>query len=664
MEACSRDRDIRHTGLFAEVEAFCRRIRRPGTGHVSEIADFDITPDGATALFAGVMMDQLEGAPATRICAADPKAGTTRVVTFGPNTDKAAKFAPDGAAAAFLSDRKSRGAFQLHLLDPAVGLVRETAAVEGSVDSFDWSPDGSRILMVAAAPGSDSSSLQGATTGGLESGSPAWMPETRETGDGIGRRHLWLLDPKANRVVRLGDERLNVWEAVWCGTGRIAAIASHGDGEDAWYTARLWLIDATTGEARLLHEPADQLGGLSASDGTIAVAEGVASDRGSVAGNLLLVDAVSGKVEAVDTDKVDVSATAWRGGRLVVSGHRAAQSVVLEGSGNGAVRELWASEEVTSIGRYMNVVPLAEAGAFAFVAQGFGMPHTVASVRDGRLRTHIAVGSGEVATLLASAEHRAWRAPDGMDIEGWLLKPPGDGPFPLVTWVHGGPTWHWRPFWLGVTYSLTAAVLLQHGYAIFLPNPRGSTGRGQDFARLVKGDEGGADTHDILSGIDALVASGDADPERLGVTGLSYGGYMSAWLVTQDTRFAAAIPVSPGTDRISLLFTTNIPAYVIAYLVDRHDDPTGGYFTRSPVMFARKARTPTLTICGGLDRCTPPEQAQEFHNALRLAGCPSRLATYPQEGHGVRSYPAAIDGAARSVAWFEAHMPAGPQRDA
>lgn len=231
-----------------------------------------------------------------------------------------------------------------------------------------------------------------------------------------------------------------------------------------------------------------------------------------------------------------------------------------------------------------------------------------------------------------------------------------------MTWVHGGPTWHWRPYWLGATPALTAAVLLRHGYALFLPNPRGSTGRGQDFARMVKGDEGGADTFDILSGIDMLVARGTADPARLGVTGISYGGFMSAWLATQDCRFAAAVPVSPATDRISHLFTTNIPAYVTSYLIDRYDDPAGCFFTRSPIMHVRNARTPTLMICGAVDRCTPPEQAQEFHNALLLSGVKSQLVTYPQEGHGVRSFPTAIDCAARSVAWFEVHMPSDPTR--
>lgn len=140
----------------------------------------------------------------------------------------------------------------------------------------------------------------------------------------------------------------------------------------------------------------------------------------------------------------------------------------------------------------------------------------------------------EVLSALNSVEALRWQAPDGLEIEGWLLKPRGVAPFPLITAIHGGPVWHWRPSWVG--RNCANLMLLKRGYALFLPNPRGSTGRGRDFVRRVVGDMGGADTYDYLSGIDHLVAEGIADPERLGVTGVSYGGFMSCWLITQDQR--------------------------------------------------------------------------------------------------------------------------------
>ena len=174
---------------------------------------------------------------------------------------------------------------------------------------------------------------------------------------------------------------------------------------------------------------------------------------------------------------------------------------------------------------------------------------------------------------------------------------------------------------------------------------------------------GGADAQDLLCGIDHLVRRGIADPKRLGVTGVSYGGFMSAWLVTQDPRFKAAVLVSPVTNQVTEHLISNIPHFTTLFLADRFDNPGGKYFERSPVMHAHRARTPTLNICGALDRCTPPEEAVQFHNALLQNGVKSVLVTYPQEGHGVRQFPALIDYAARLVGWFQEHMPAEAPKD-
>jgi dipeptidyl aminopeptidase/acylaminoacyl peptidase len=231
------------------------------------------------------------------------------------------------------------------------------------------------------------------------------------------------------------------------------------------------------------------------------------------------------------------------------------------------------------------------------------------------------------------------------------------GPHPLVMQVHGGPVWHWRPMWLGSRWSIL--MLLKHGYAVFFPNPRGSSARGQEFARRVLGDVGGADTYDHLSGLDYLVSEGIADSARIGVTGSSYGGFMTSWLITQDSRFAAAVSVAPMTNNVSLHLISNIPQYAEMFLADRYNNPCGRYFERSPIMHAHKAKTPTLNICGAHDRCTPPEEAVQFHNALRLSGVESVLVIYPDEGHGVRKFPATIDYASRVVGWFLAHMPPG-----
>jgi dipeptidyl aminopeptidase/acylaminoacyl peptidase len=241
-------------------------------------------------------------------------------------------------------------------------------------------------------------------------------------------------------------------------------------------------------------------------------------------------------------------------------------------------------------------------------------------------------------------------------MQGYLNRPAGEGPYPLIVSVHGGPVASTRNQWLGAS---TIPLLVSRGYAVLCPNPRGSAGRGQEFARMVYGDMGGADTQDILSGIDALVQRGIADPARLGVTGGSYGGFMSSWLVTQTDHFAAAVAVSPVTDWYSQHRTSNIGLFDKVFLQADPESPGGNYFERSPVMFAQRVKTPTLQTAGAVDRCTPPTQAEEFHRALLEHGVESALVIYPEEGHGVRQLPALIDFCTRVVDWFERHMPAG-----
>src|SRR6185437_599724 len=458
---------------------------------------------------------------------------------------------------------------------------------------------------------------------------------------------------------------LNIWEAVWCGSQEVAAVASQGAGEADWYRAGLYRIDLRTGHARGLYQPRDQLGwpAACAAGRHLAVVEALCSDRLMVAGDLRLIETASGKVQHVDTRGLHVSYLDCRSSeRLLLAGQLALQTVVgIYDLRSRALTALWNSSEFTSGGRYATIAGRCDSGDFVLVGESFLTAPAIATVRNGEYRQlrSFDLGYAGEAQAIESVEQVSWSASDGLHIQGWLLTPRAQRPHPLVMELHGGPVWHWRPRWLGRS-GLHTLMLLKRGYAVFLPNPRGSDGRGQDFARQVVGELGGADGRDCLSGLDALIERGIADPARLGVTGVSYGGYMTAWLIGQDTRFAAAVPVAPITNYLTAQLISNISHFVNVFLADTYTRPDSKYFHRSPVFHAHKVRTPTLGICGALDRCTPPEEAVQFHNALVENGVESVLVTYPQEGHGIRKLPAALDYAARLVGWFESHMPPVP----
>jgi len=388
----------------------------------------------------------------------------------------------------------------------------------------------------------------------------------------------------------------------------------------------------------------------------------VCSDRWIVAGDLLLIDAASGRVQRIDTQGVDITHTQWRSDRaLLLAGHRGFDTVVAWYDRDvHTFTETWVGRELTVAGRYATVSGLGVSGDCALVGEGFERAPELAIIRDGNYQTvrSFDLGYRERARSIDRIECVTWQALDGLEIQGWLLTPRAQPPHPLIINVHGGPVWQMRPVWLG-RLSAAMLLLLEHGYAVFYPNPRGSTGRGQDFARRIVGDLGGAETADHLSGIEHLMRRGIADPARLGVTGGSHGGFMTAWLIGHDTRFAAAVAVAPVTNLVSEHLISNIPHFVARFLEDAYTKPSGKYFERSPLMHAHHVKTPTLSICGALDRCTPPEEAVQFHNALLENGVESVLVTYPEEGHGVRKFPAAIDFAARLVDWFETHLSRG-----
>jgi dipeptidyl aminopeptidase/acylaminoacyl peptidase len=660
--------DIRDTDLYRDAEALYRSLRQPGTGLISDAVEVHVSSDGQSAVFAGIMIDEVKGSPPTRICQLDLRSGDLRVLTFGPNTDRSPQYSPDGRSIAFLSDRHAAGDFQLYLLDPTTGGVRSTTPVAGWVEYFRWSPDGTCILLGVAGHGADVAGGQGAITSQHKAQvQPSWMPKVEVGDEEHHWRRAWVYEVQTGQARQASPAHLNVWEASWCGNRALALIASEGPSEGLWYQARLHWLDLTDGHMRPLHVPEYQLGWPAASPSGrhLAVVEGICSDRWIVAGDLLVINAASAQVQRLDTHGVDITYCEWRSDEtLLLAGHRGFDTVVGLYAVGGAFQEVWISREITVAGKYVTVSGIGSAGDCLLIGEGFLRAPEIGRLRQGHYETVKSFDRGyrDCAQAIREVECVTWTAPDGLEIQGWLLKPHGDPPHPLILDIHGGPVFHWRPRWLGRANAWHTLMLVERGFAVFFPNPRGSTGRGQDFIRRVLGDMGGADTYDCLSGLDALVQRGLADPNRIGVTGASYGGFMTSWLITQDSRFAAAVSVAPVTNQVTEHLVSNIPHFVKLFLADTYTRPGGKYFLRSPVMYAHQAKTPTLNICGALDRCTPPEEAVQFHNALRENGVKSVLATYPEEGHGVRKFPAAIDYAARVVGWFQEHIPATPPR--
>ena len=259
-------------------------------------------------------------------------------------------------------------------------------------------------------------------------------------------------------------------------------------------------------------------------------------------------------------------------------------------------------------------------------------------------------------------ERLSYQASDGLDLDGLLILPPGrsraDGLFPLITWVHGGPPARYADqFLLGPRSP--GQWLATAGYAVFLPNPRGGVGHGRDFAaavvRSAGGAVGGADWNDIVSGIDLLIAGGVADPDRLGIGGASYGGFMAAWAIGQTDRFKAAMMDAGISDWGMLLATSEFGTMDAALSGSCGWEGTGPHphDQVSPISFASKVRTPVLIVHGEDDTNVPAGQAIYFHRALNWFGVEHELVIYPREGHRFVERNHQLDLLRRTRAWFE-----------
>jgi dipeptidyl aminopeptidase/acylaminoacyl peptidase len=465
-------------------------------------------------------------------------------------------------------------------------------------------------------------------------------------------RRLWLVDAATGETRDVTPDHVNVFEVGWAG-GKAAAVCTDEPSESAWYEAWVGLIDLDARTVERVHTPKWQLQAPRISPrGQVAFIEGFSSDRGTLTGTVHVLGKgpLEPELHATWIEFADED-TLW------VAGWRGAGSFAGRLTLDGSYEEL-AGGDVTLGPRFMPALAVSADGSRAAAAcESPENPPEVVLWENGGRRTLTTLNE-DVAPKLRNIDWRPyrWSSFDDLEIEGLLALPPNnhDEPHPLVVLVHGGPTgsWSWS---FAPSYGIVQLYVGQ-GYAVLLPNVRGSVGWGPEFAEANLGDMGGGDLQDILAGVDALVRDGIADDKRVAITGGSYGGFIACWAVTQTDRFAAAVPEAVVTDWVSFHYTTNIGQFDRLYLQADPDDPQGDYTQRSPIYHVSKCRTPTLILHGEDDLCTPLSQALEFYNALVAAGCETELVVFPREGHGWTEREHQIESWNRTRDWLAQHV--------
>jgi dipeptidyl aminopeptidase/acylaminoacyl peptidase len=626
---------------------------------VETVEDVRLSPDGEWVAYVPGGETRRAGDDRPQLWTRPFEGGVPARLEGGPHTSP--RWSPDGAWLAFL------GGSRLHLAapDPArqAWVPRRSWELPPGVRDLEWTPDGQRLSFVAAgrlllldpATG-EAAPLAPQALRGLQPRHYAWAPGGRtlafvdESGAGgaggagaaEGEHEGWLsvldLSPglppglPAGEVRRLGPTHDATIMLAFSPDGRTLAWLGR---EHAPQSTQLELYDLEEeGEVPpRLHVPPRKRALCATLPGSIKWVGFLPDGRLAAA----VLRGLRVGLFSIDPRSGDCTEVLAPGD----PGHPGAPGSLGAGS-------------FTRFGVSFD----AGADRLASTCSGPREPANVVAGEWGRpLRRLTRLNAHLEGVSLGETEYVTWAAPDGLPLEGLLVTPPGyrEGPpYPTILELHGGPRRSWWD-----TCQLTeswAQLLAGAGYAVLLPNPRGSSGRGPDFVRANTGDLGGQDLQDCLAGLDALIARGVADPDRLGVCGWSYGGYLTSWCITQTGRFKAAVAGASISNFLSWMgqaemgrawAATDWRQPLVAY-----EDPQR-LLRRSPVLHARQVRTPALFLHGDSDTKIGALQAVEMHSALKALGVPTELVRYPGAGHQISDREQRIDSQRRVLAWFE-----------
>jgi dipeptidyl aminopeptidase/acylaminoacyl peptidase len=562
---------------------------------------------------------------------------------------------------AFLSDCAADKAKptqqQVFLWSKSSGAIRQLTHLVGNLEQPAWSPDGHSIAFLFVENATRSA-------GALDAMKP-WSGVIGE--DGIEIQRVYSVDATSGKGDWLTPANLHVYEFNWSpNSSEIAFIGANPPGENTWWIARLYSESVATHTPKVVLDPVNVSGPLHglqiavprwSPDGKrIAFIGGLMSDQGSTGGDLWLIDAGGGAPVDI-TPNIDgtPSFETWLSNtELAFVEDRSGHTLLVDWNPNTHARI--ASNDLGEVtisgGAIKDAVGFSTQHSTAFVESGFTRPPELLLYANNSVHqlTHLN-DSAQSVSRTVSVE---WDN-QGFHVQGWLTFPANFNAakkYPLIVNVHGGPSASTGSRWSSSMWS-------EHGYFEFQPNPRGSFGQGEKFVQANVKDFGYGDLRDILKGMDVIEAKYPIDKHREGLTGWSYGGFMTMFGITQTHRFRAAIAGAGLSDWLSYYGENSIDQWMIPFFGKSVYDDPGVYAKSSAINFIKNVSTPTLVIVGDRDGECPAPQSFEFWHALRAEGVKTQLVIYPNEGHGFRNPDHVRDRNDREVKWFAENMPEG-----
>jgi dipeptidyl aminopeptidase/acylaminoacyl peptidase len=621
---------------------------------IRNIDDAQISPAGDRVAYVLSEIDAAKNKIQSNIWLIASAGGTPLRLTTNPGRDLMPRWSPDGKLIAFLSDRD--GSNQIWLIHPDGGEAVKPLSIEGGVSHIAWSPDGKKIAFLALSP------KPAAAEKSPKEDDEAIVYDADRPG-----LQLFAAEIASGKAIQLTHDSSAVVDFSWSPDGEEIAFAAQPSPRiPDLFRTDLFLVDLRTLAVRDLvkREGIDTFPRFSPDGRQVAFMSTDGSTDWIANWYLCLVPASGGAPRNI-TPKFDefMFTPMWSpdGSKVLFLSPQGLRNQLYSVSAeNGALSPLLSGDRVWENFSFSNT-----ADRMAFLGGDASTPREVfTSKTDPFSPVRLTFSNPELQGIKLGVEEVVhWKSPDGLKLEGLLLLPRGyiEGtPLPLLTYVHGGPSGRFEASFspqIGFPYPVQAEcyplqVFSGLGYAVFMPNPRGSYGYGEKFRKADRFDWGGGDYRDIMSGIDALVARRIADPERLGIMGRSYGGYMTGWIISQTARFKAACLGAGMSNLVSFYGETDIPGFMEYYWGNVPWRALDLYMRHSPISFAQNIKTPTLILHGEKDFRVPVPQAQELYRALKRNGVPVHLIIYPRQGHVAAEPKFMKDMMERSLEWF------------
>ena len=618
---------------------------------LKSIAEVIPSPDGKSVIWleTKAVIETEKSEMLTQIHFALVDGSGRRQLTQGDKSATAPAWAPDGKSIFFVSERS--GKRNLYRLPVEGGEAEKLTDWKGVLGQYRVSPDGRFVAFTATEEDKE-----------LEKRRKEKL-DFRVIGATPPRQSLWLFELKENAAApkNLLKGEFHVASFDWSPDGKQIVLDRRVSSEpNEAYSADIMELEVASGVTKLiaatsLFEAQPQY----SPDGRFIAFERRAKKSSHDAEIMALFTRATAETrDLVATPNANPGVAGWAADSksLLIFEAKGTRNALYRLPLDGPLETVYAPR----IGVFGNVRMNASGTHFGFPVQSVDQPVEAFVMALGGTPVQVsAANRGLELPPVAKSEVVSWKGKDGLTIEGILTYPANYAAgvkAPLILNIHGGPSGVFNESFIGAGGLYPIATFAAKGFAVLRPNPRGSTAYGADFRNRVNQDWGGLDYQDIMLGVDKVIAMGVADAEKMCVMGWSYGGYMTAWTVTQTTRFRCAAMGAGITNHVSMYGTEDIPAVYEDYFGGPPWEQISAYQRSSPMNFIQYVKTPTLILHGENDARVPTSQGYEFHTALKRRGVPVKMIVYPRTQHGPNEPKFTQNVMEQNLSWAESYL--------